>query len=66
MATEVPTEPRRLRRVLTETELAERWQVSTKTLQGWRAKRTGPAFLKFGRCVRYPLDAVEAAEVRVA
>lgn len=66
MASTADTEPCRLRRVLTETELAERWHVSTKTLQGWRAKRTGPAFLKFGRCVRYPLDAVEAAEERAA
>lgn len=63
---EVTPAPRRLRRVLDEKELAERWHVSTKTLQGWRAKGTGPAFLKFGRCVRYPLDAVEAAEGRAA
>lgn len=63
---DVTPEPSRFRRVLDEQELAERWHVSRKTLQGWRAKGTGPAFLKFGRCVRYPLDAVEAAEERAA
>lgn len=59
---EVTPEPRRLRRVLDEQELAARWHVSRKTLQGWRAKGTGPAYIKLGRCVRYPLDAVEASE----
>jgi hypothetical protein len=52
------------RRVLTESELARRWQVSKKTLQGWRAKGIGPTFLKLGRCVRYPLRNIEAAESR--
>lgn len=50
--------------VLTEAELAKRWQVSMRTLQGWRAKGIGPTFLKLGRCVRYPLRNIEAAESR--
>jgi len=42
----------------------ERWQgaVSLATLATWRSRGGGPAFLKVGRAVLYPLDAVEAYE----
>jgi hypothetical protein len=44
--------------VLTEAELAARWCISPKTLERWRSKQTGPEYLKFGKQVRYPLEAV--------
>lgn len=44
--------------VLTEAELAARWCISPKTLERWRSKQTGPEYLKFGKHVRYPLEAV--------
>jgi hypothetical protein len=48
--------------LLTPTELAERWQVSPRTLERWRWLRTGPSFLKIGTAVRYRLEDVEAFE----
>ena len=47
---------------LTENQLAERWGMSIKTLQDWRRKGTGIAYLKLGKAIRYPLDVVEAYE----
>jgi len=47
---------------LTESQLAERWGMSIKTLQDWRRKGTGIAYLKLGKAIRYPLDVVEAYE----
>ena len=42
-----------------EHQLAERWNMSVRTLQDWRHKKTGPKYIKFkGWSVRYPLDAV--------
>ena len=43
-------------RYLTEAELAARWRISVKTLQRWRTIGSRPAFSKFFRSVRYPLD----------
>lgn len=40
-------------RYLTETEVAERTQISLKTLRRWRLERRGPAYRKFGSLVRY-------------
>ncbi len=47
---------------LTETDLAARWSMSPKTLQRWRTQQIGPAYLKFGKQVRYPVAAVEEYE----
>lgn len=51
---------------LTPAELAARWGgvVSVGTLANWRAAKPqrGPAFLKIGTKVAYPLDHVEAYE----
>lgn len=47
---------------LTETELAERWRLSVKTLQNWRVAGGGVAFVKGRRFVRYPLSAIQAWE----
>lgn len=40
-------------RYLTEIEVAERMQISLKTLRRWRLERRGPAYRKFGSLVRY-------------
>ena len=45
---------------LNEVELASLLNMSERTLQGWRLKGRGPAFLKFGGSVRYSTDSVEA------
>ncbi len=47
---------------LTETDLAARWSMSPKTLQRWRSQQIGPAYLKFGKQVRYLVAAVEDYE----
>ncbi len=44
------------RRFLSEGELANRWGLSPKTLQRWRATGTGPLFAKFSKRVGYPLE----------
>lgn len=41
---------------LKESELAERWGVSPKTLQRWRTERRGPPYLKLSKRVTYPLE----------
>ncbi len=50
------------RRCMTQTELAERWQISEATLERWRTESAGPLFLKLGNQVRYHLQDVEAFE----
>jgi hypothetical protein len=44
--------------------LADRWEraVTIGTLAKWRMRGDGPRFLKIGRSVLYPLQAVEAWE----
>lgn len=50
-------------RPLTETELAKRWDITTRTLQGWRAKGIGPRFTVLGKnTIRYRLEDVLAYE----
>lgn len=51
---------------LTATELIDRWGgvVSLQTLANWRSQGRGPSFLKVGRKVLYPLDAIEEFERR--
>ncbi len=49
---------------LNQTELAERLNISPRTLERWRSKGLGPKFLKVGaRCV-YPAAEVEKFEAR--
>jgi hypothetical protein len=45
-------------RHLTQAELAERWQVSQRTLERWRVEDTGPAWLKLNGRIRYRLKDV--------
>lgn len=50
-------------RPLTEIELAKRWALTTRTLQGWRNKKIGPPYIVIGRnTVRYRLEDVIAYE----
>lgn len=53
------------RRCMTQTELAERWQISEATLERWRTEEGGPVFLKLGNQVRYRVQDVEAFEAEV-
>ena len=55
-----PSIPQRL--ILTEADLASRWAMSPKTLQRWRMEGRGPHYLKLGKRVSYPLNAVIAFE----
>jgi len=47
--------------LLTTSDLAERWSMSTHTLAGWRSRGLGPAFIKLGG-IRYPIADVQAYE----
>lgn len=47
---------------LTDTEAAKRLRVKTKTLANWRSDNKGPAFLKVGGRVLYPLNDLIAYE----
>lgn len=49
---------------LTPTELAERWQVSERTLGRWRVLGDGPAWMMLNGRVRYAEDDVQAFEQR--
>lgn len=40
-------------RCISQTELAQRWQLSESTLERWRAEGIGPIFLKLRGQVRY-------------
>jgi len=48
--------------VLTQLQLARRWQISPRTLERWRWLGEGPHFFKFGGVVRYRLEDIEAYE----
>lgn len=50
--------------LLTETQLADRWQISPKTLQNARVAGTGVQFVKLGHAVRYRLNDIVAHERR--
>jgi len=45
---------------LNQTQIAERWSISQRTLEHWRWEGTGPQFLKLGRRVVYRLKEIEA------
>lgn len=48
----------------TPEQVAERYQVSEATLKEWRYKRSGPAYVRLGRHVRYPAKALEQWEAK--
>jgi len=39
--------------LLTEDEAADSLRISVRTLQAWRLKQAGPAFVRVGRTIRY-------------
>lgn len=47
---------------LDQAELADRWKISQRTLERWRAIGWGPCFLKIGGRVVYRLEDIEAYE----
>jgi hypothetical protein len=48
---------------LNEKQLAERWGMTARTLQGWRASGKGPKFIRIGeRSIFYRIEDVEAYE----
>ena len=61
LMTSAPVAPHE-RRVLSETELAQRWGVSPKTLQRWRSEGRGPHYYKLSKRVSYPLETVTEYE----
>lgn len=46
----------------TEEQLAARWNITTRTLQKWRAAGRGPHHTKLGRKILYSSTAVEIYE----
>lgn len=54
---------------MTQSELADRWRISPRSLEKWRTLGRGPAYVKIGGRVRYLLEDVldyEATQRRVA
>jgi hypothetical protein len=51
-----------MEKYLKEVDLSERWGISVRTIQRWRWKGKGPAYLKLGGRVVYRLCDVEAWE----
>ncbi|RAZ89309.1 DNA-binding protein [Mesorhizobium hawassense] len=49
------------RKFLTAEEVSERYRgsISPGTLRNWRAKRIGPAYVKLGKAVLYPVEELE-------
>jgi hypothetical protein len=47
---------------LTAEEVSERYRrgITVGTLRNWRAMRIGPAFIKIGKAVLYPLEQLDA------
>jgi hypothetical protein len=51
---------------LNEAKLANRWCMSTKTLQRWRMDGRGPSYLKLSKWVVYPIEGIMDFEDRSA
>ncbi len=47
---------------LTQTQLAERWQVAESTIERWRSEGIGPIYLKMMGRVRYRLTDITDLE----
>ena len=49
-------------KILTAQEVSERYrgEITVGTLRNWRAMRIGPAFVKIGKAVLYPVDELDA------
>ena len=42
--------------LLTESQAAQLLQISIRTLQAWRLRRSGPPYVQLGRAVRYRIS----------
>lgn len=49
-------------KLLDQNQVAQRWHISQRTLEAWRWRRRGPAYLKLGGKVAYRLEDIEAYE----
>ena len=49
--------------MMSEIEVADRWGMSSKSLQRWRTEKRGPPYVKLGKSVRYRLEDVCAYEI---
>ena len=49
---------------LNQIELSRRWTISPRTLERWRWRNEGPAYLKIGGRVAYRLEDIEAYEAK--
>lgn len=47
---------------LSQIDVAERWQISPRTLERWRWEGAGPIHLKIGGRILYRLEDIEAFE----
>ena len=63
--TSLSSDERDADRPVTESDLAQRWHKSVRTLKRWRAEGYGPAYLRIGGTVLYRLSDVTAFEDRV-
>lgn len=50
--------------LIRERDLAQRWSVSTRTLQRWRVEGFGPAWLWIGGSIRYQMAEILDFEAR--
>jgi hypothetical protein len=51
-----------MKTLLTEDDLAARWNVAPKTLANQRCRGEGVSFIRIGRLIRYDPDVVAAHE----
>ena len=49
-------------RHMTQAELADRWRVTTRTLERWRVGGKGPAWLQLNGSIRFRVEDVLAFE----
>jgi hypothetical protein len=54
--------PESMVRHLTQVQVADRWQMSVRTLERWRWLGQGPRFMKLGGRVAYRLEDIETFE----
>ena len=47
---------------LNQKELAKKWSISTKTLESWRSKGSGPKYYKLGNNIRYKVEDIVSFE----
>ena len=58
------SDPSRPPQYLTQRQLADRWRISPRTLERWRAAGYGPPWIVLGGSIRYRLGDIETFEAR--